>query len=179
MTQATITATDQHDTFLREFMPVREELLAFTFSLLPSHAEAEDTFQEASLLLWKKFDTFQSNTNFRAWARKIIYYKVLSSRGRNRKEVIWSPEVFEALDQGFEETASPFAQMKDALSQCLGKLSDSARRLVSLKYEQGSSIQEMARKLDRSTEGTKSMLYKIRRTLANCVRNSLHMEGLQ
>ncbi len=179
MPQATATAPDRHDTFLREFMPVREELLAFTFSLLPSHAEAEDAFQEASLLLWKEFATFQSNTNFRAWARRIIYYKVLSSRARNRKEVIWDPEVFAALDRGFEETISPFARMKDALTACLGKLSKSARYLVSLKYEQGRSIQEMARNLDRSTDGTKSMLYKIRRNLAKCVQNSLQMEGLQ
>jgi len=170
--------TGNRDAFLQEFLPAREELLAFTFSMLSSYAEAEDVFQEASLLLWREFDTFTPGTNFRAWARKVIYYKVLSARARGGREKVWTPEVFEALDRGFDATTTPFAQMKDALSECLRKLSESARRLILYKYEQGRSIRQIAQLLDRSEAGTKTMLHKIRRKLANCVRKALQLEAL-
>lgn len=75
--------------FLKEFVPAREDLLAFIFSLVPRHADAENLFQEASLVLWQRFSTYTPGTNFRAWARKVIYHKVLNERSRAHKEVLW------------------------------------------------------------------------------------------
>ena len=40
------------------------DLFNFIFSLVHHHADAEDVFQQTTLVLWRKFDDFVIGTNF-------------------------------------------------------------------------------------------------------------------
>ena len=62
-------------------------LYLYTFALLPNSADAEDVFQEANLVLWRKFDQYQTGTNFFAWACKVIRYEVLKYREKAPRAV--------------------------------------------------------------------------------------------
>ncbi len=48
----------QYERFVQLFAQVRDNLFAYIFALLPHWSDAEDVFQQASLVLWRKFDTF-------------------------------------------------------------------------------------------------------------------------
>ncbi|MCD4728899.1 MAG: hypothetical protein K8R46_14670 [Pirellulales bacterium] len=41
------------------FAQVHDSLFAYVFSLLPHWSDAEDVFQQTSLVLWRKFGSFQ------------------------------------------------------------------------------------------------------------------------
>ncbi len=49
----------QYERFVSLFAQVHDNLFAYIFSLLPHWPDAEDVFQQTSLVLWRKFGSFQ------------------------------------------------------------------------------------------------------------------------
>ncbi|MBI3272239.1 MAG: RNA polymerase sigma factor [Planctomycetes bacterium] len=81
-----------------------------------------------------------------------------------RAEAFWATRFLRSGD-GFEYI--------EALRACVSGLSERARRLLDLCYAQRKSRDEMARSLDMSEDGIKSMLRRTRAALAECVRRRL------
>lgn len=63
--------------------PVLGPAFGLAISLTADPADAEDLVQEAALLAYRGFHTFQSGTNFRAWFMRIL---TNAHFGRKRKE---------------------------------------------------------------------------------------------
>jgi RNA polymerase sigma-70 factor (ECF subfamily) len=59
-------------TFERLLQPVLEPAYRAAFHLARNAADAEDIVQEASLLAWRSFESFEQGTNFRAWFQRIV-----------------------------------------------------------------------------------------------------------
>src|SRR5438309_8365030 len=77
--------------FLRLFLQNERRLYAYILTLLPHRADADDVFQEASLVLWDKFDADHPPLDFAAWGCRIAYFKVLDfSKKRQRSRVLFS-----------------------------------------------------------------------------------------
>jgi RNA polymerase sigma-70 factor (ECF subfamily) len=167
---------EKKQAFLKEFLSIREDLFAFVYSMVPSYSKAEDIFQDASLVLWERFETFTQGTNFKAWARQVMYNKIRNEWQKKNREEVWDPEVFEALDRAFEETHSTQHEWKEALDHCLKKLSHTAREIVRFKYFELKTFQEIGEILDRSAKGTRVILHRIRNTLAECIQKQI--EGI-
>ena len=49
----------QYERFVSLFAQVHDNLFAYVYSLLPHRSDAEDVFQQTSLVLWRKFGEFQ------------------------------------------------------------------------------------------------------------------------
>ena len=82
-----------------------QALTAYVMSLVPSGNDAEDILQETELALWRSFDTYQSHTDFGAWARKTALHRVLDYRKRKQRENqrLWFGEkCYELLAEEFE-----------------------------------------------------------------------------
>jgi RNA polymerase sigma-70 factor (ECF subfamily) len=71
----------------REFetllVPVLEPAYRVAFHLSRNRSDAEDIVQEAALLAWRNFSSFEPGTNFRAWFHRILTNTFL---GRYRAE---------------------------------------------------------------------------------------------
>ena len=62
-------------------------LLRYVLSLVANRHDAEDVLQRASVVMWKRFGTFESGTDFVAWATTIAFYEVKNFQrvtGRSR-----------------------------------------------------------------------------------------------
>lgn len=166
---------DRINEFLKEFVAARGELLAFSLALVQSRADAENVFQEASLTLWEKFGEFESGTNFRAWARRVIYNKVLNERSRRRREISCEPEVFAALCVAFDRRPPTEGeeQLRDALAACVERLPPGQRQLVSDHYYEGKTYVQIAAATGRNEQGLRVALHRVRRALADCVTRRL------
>lgn len=82
-------------------------------------------------------------------------------------EAAWSGE-FLRSDDGFDYV--------EALHQCLETLSPEQRRIIEQRYAEKKSREEMARQAGLSENGIKSVLRRIRATLAECIRKRLKLE---
>src|SRR3954463_14825620 len=66
--------------------PVLDRAYATARRLTRNDADAEDLVQDAALLAYRGFDTFERGTNFRAWFLRILMNAFLSGRRKHRVE---------------------------------------------------------------------------------------------
>ena len=90
------------------------------------------------------------------------------SRFLERAEAAWTAEFLRDGD-GFDYV--------EALRKCLDRLTDRQRRAIDLRYAEKRSRAEMARQLDMTENGVKSLLRRIRAALGDCVQRRLNMEN--
>jgi RNA polymerase sigma-70 factor (ECF subfamily) len=146
----------------------------YLMALLPTANDASDVLQETSLVLWREFGTYQSGTNFYAWACKIARFQVLKYRERmGRTAKLLDDAVLEMLaEQAAHEEINPNLTM-EALSTCLEQLSERDRLLISKRYQPNISVKDLADELGRSANALSKLLGKIRRVLLECVEQRL------
>jgi len=67
-------------------------------------ADADDILQECKVVMGKQFFTFESGTNFRAWARTIALHQVLNFRRSEKRRPYSAPDAafLEAITAGGE-----------------------------------------------------------------------------
>jgi RNA polymerase sigma-70 factor (ECF subfamily) len=111
--------------FLELYSHNYPRLQFYLTTLLPMADDAADVLQETSLILWKKFDSYQTGTNFFAWACKIARLQALTYRKRREKSALmFSEELLETLaEEAADERFAPINSLRD-LRQCMERLSN-------------------------------------------------------
>jgi RNA polymerase sigma-70 factor (ECF subfamily) len=165
--------------FLRLFLHNERRLYAYVLTLLGNHADADDVLQEASLVMWDKFDEKHPPDDFVAWGCRIAYFKVLDFRKkRQRSRVQFSQVMLERLAETAIEQASTLQldQRREALAGCIEKLAAGDRDLLTRRFADGASIHAIAAQRGRSTDALYKALARIRRALFDCVTRRLATE---
>src|SRR6266853_4841392 len=92
--------------FLRLFLQNERRFYAYILTLLPNRADADDVLQEASLVMWDKFDDGQPPDDFVAWGCRIAYFKVLDFYKKSqRSRVRFSQAMLERIAETAIEQA--------------------------------------------------------------------------
>jgi RNA polymerase sigma-70 factor (ECF subfamily) len=162
--------------FLRLFLENERRLYAYILTLLANRADADDVLQEASLVMWDKFDERQPPADFTAWGCRIAYFKVLDFYKKSqRSRVQFSQPLLERRAETAIEQASSLQldERRQALADCIEKLSSRDRDLLSHRLARGSTTQLTAAAVGRSPEAVYKALAKIRRALFDCVTRAL------
>lgn len=165
--------------FLALFASSQRSLHAYILALVLDPNVAADILQETNIVLWQKFDQFQSGTNFFAWAREIARISVLRHRQSTSSRIaLVDPEVLDSLAIKLAEQAPTLIdERQEALDECLKKLEDSDRKLILARYEPGASVAAMAEVLTRPTNSVSQSLSRIRRSLLECTNRRLRSVG--
>ncbi len=152
----------------------QRRVFLYALGLVHNAQDAEEVLQEANLVLWQKFRQYQPGTDFCRWAYRIAYYEVLKLRERkSREERFFSQEFIEALAAESERAMDELDARRDALNECLGKLSSNDRQLVRQRYQLGATTRSVAEALGRSVQGTRKALHRIRARLLSCIQRTL------
>ncbi len=156
------------------------QLFGFIYSLVRDLDDADDLFQQTSLVLWDKFDRFDPTRSFVGWACGVARFEVLNFlRARSRNRLYFSDELNLALIEAHESMEQEIVEdRRDALAVCMKKLRDKDQELVEACYGRSMCIQELASDWGRSTQSIHNSLRRIRRALFECVRRNLAQEGL-
>src|SRR5262245_59845701 len=107
--------------FLRLFLQNERRLYAYIVSLLPNRADADDVLQEASLVMWDKFDEQSPPDDFAAWGCRIAYFKVLDFyKKSHRSRVRFSQALLERVAETAVEQAAALQldERREALARC-------------------------------------------------------------
>jgi len=164
--------------FLTYFSADCDRLHAYIYSLLPHHADADDVFQRCSLLLWKKFDTFDQQRDFLSWACGVAFYEVKNFlRTAHRDRLQFSETLVDLLaEQRTDELASVPDHLA-ALRLCIKKLTEHQQQLVLKAYSGATTVADLAASSGRSAQTLYNQLATIRRKLAQCVQMRLTAAG--
>ena len=169
------TSQKQFNELLREH---QNQLFGYIFSLVRNMEDTQDVFQQTSLVMWKKFDTFEPDSNFVAWACSVARLEALNFlRKRNKLAVVFSSEVQERLMHTQAAIQCEQTDEEEALTHCVEQLPADQRKLLWDCYDGQYTVQDVADSLDRTTHSVYSSLRNIRKTLFECVRRFLAREG--
>jgi RNA polymerase sigma-70 factor (ECF subfamily) len=168
--------SEREQEFLQYFACAQRGLHAYIVALVYDTNVSADLLQETNIVLWQRFDTFQSGTNFFAWAREIARRIVLRYRQTQAKRIATlDPHLLEQLAHRVSELVDA-SDSKRALAGCLQKLRDRDREIIAAKYEVGAKICVIADKLGRSENSISQSLRRIRQVLAECIQRTLNAE---
>lgn len=165
--------TPKKDMFVRLFVRHNHHLFNFILTLVPNYSEAEDILQETAVIMWEKIDTFESGTNFLAWARKIARYKIANYYRTKKETFRFEDDLLETLSVVNAKEYSYFGEKKAALVGCLNKLESMDLELIRLKYKQNIPISTIARDMNKSCHTLYKRISFIYMVLQACIRKSL------
>jgi RNA polymerase sigma-70 factor, ECF subfamily len=157
------------DEFLRHYVKAQASLRSYLFSLLRRADDAEDVFQEVSLVLWNQFSEYDPAYPFLNWAFGIARNQAARwRRGRARTRPWLPPEVEEKLAATQAELEDELAGRRGSLRYCVEKLGAHARDILKLRYEELWSLQRIAEARRMSLNAVNKALGKIRKFLSDC-----------
>src|SRR5579862_3086843 len=158
--------------FVALFTSHEVRLRGFAMSLVANYADAQDVLQQANLELWKKFDQFEADSDFMAWAGRIVYLKAQEARRAQKREQLFDPHFYEAVArQAMDpDVSEDLMEREKLLGECVSTLNSKARDLLKLRYEAGVTIEQMAETLGRSASAVYTALSRVRKSLFECVR---------
>jgi RNA polymerase sigma-70 factor (ECF subfamily) len=156
------------------------QLFGYIYSLVRDLDDAEDLFQQTSLVLWDKFEQFDQAKRFINWACGVARFEILNFlRSRSRNRLYFTDEVNLVIIEAqaaFEDER--LEERRDALAVCIKKLRQRDQELLETCYGRSVRVQEVARVRGRSTQSIHNSLRRIRRALFRCVRRSVAQGGV-
>lgn len=172
--------TQQHDRPLdRKSLAVlwtqaQPSVAAFIRSLVPDYHQAQDLLQQTAVIVFEKFDAFDHQRPFVAWAIGIARIQVMRHRqGRGRDGLVFNSEQVDRIVQAFESIDSELDVMRDALAACIDELPDRNRRLIRLRYGHQMSVAGIGAQVQMKPNAVMVALHRIRAALRVCIQRRL------
>lgn len=152
----------------------QSELYGYIFAVVRNWEDADDLFQSVSLVLWRKFDSFQPGSNFFCWARQVAKLEVSNFLRRKNLPSYVTEELLEAL---VDTVVAPHGDETEpylaALRRCKAKLGPADEELINLHYVDDLGSRQIADRLERPYRSVCNSLHRIRSWLLNCVQMEL------
>ena len=160
--------------------------------LTRNQADAEDLVQEAALLAFRAFASFEPGTNFRAWFFKILTNCYFSKRRREKSRPVTSdlddtPDLYlyaRSAETGFPtQGPDPAAQLLDQLGTervvaAIARLPDEYRVVATLYFMEDLSYEEIARALGCPVGTVRSRLHRGRKMLQKALWQVAEESGI-
>ncbi|MEM1226485.1 MAG: sigma-70 family RNA polymerase sigma factor [Planctomycetota bacterium] len=171
--------TPNQDEFVRLLAVHTSQLLSFIRILVFGDPdEAEEVYQRACLVLWKKFADYDPEGNFGSWACRIAHFEVLKSRAAKRKVVLLSEVGLESLAEAAFPIAAAVQERRSSLSHCLEQLDQEDLALVRRRYFDCASVNDIAKEANRSSYAIYRALSRVHGLLSRCVRRSMEEDSV-
>ena len=165
---------EEGERFLQLFAHHQKLVLAYIYSLVPHAHDAEDLFQKTSLVLWRKFDRFEPEGDFLAWACRVAYLEVCNfRRTASRDRLRFSDELIAYLAEDRTDDLVHTDRRLAALRECVRQLRSPQQELLRHAYAGERSIRQLAERLGLAAQTVYNRLFRIRRTLFDCVARRL------
>jgi RNA polymerase sigma-70 factor, ECF subfamily len=166
----------QHDQFMDLLLRHQSQVFGYIFAAVRNLHDAEELYQDTSLVLWSKFADYQPGSDFARWACKTAKYKILHfQHNRRRSPLCFSDEVLSNLAEAHVSRNSDASQQhQELLAECVNELSPADQKIVDLCYAGQNSVKQVAETLQLSPQTLYNILSRIRRALFDCIRLKLN-----
>lgn len=167
-----------HDQLIQQFLSDRGHYLGFLRVLTRDADMAEELFQELSLVVIRKIDTYDATRDFGSWIRGIARNLHLNAQKKQRRSrrllAVYDPEIVEAVlnvyDDPSGQEAENRSELLQRLRQCIQQLPENHRKLLQGRYEHKHSAEELAELHNRTAASVSTILSRLRSALHDCMR---------
>jgi RNA polymerase sigma-70 factor, ECF subfamily len=169
---------ERQEQFMELLATCQPRVMACIYALIHNMQDTEDVYQEACMVMWRRFDTYRPGTEFVKWACSIAYLKVMDHLRKRRGGVCFSEKFVN--DFAVWEAALPAEEsdpLVQALYRCIDRLNESDRRLLDSRYWEPRTVVDIAEELGRSPQSVCNSLGRIRAQLMECVERARSTEN--
>ncbi len=161
-----------------QWMQAQPIVTAYIASVVRDRHHVEDLTQESAAAVASAYDRYDPEKPFTPWALGVARNKVLMYlRTTKRDKHLFDERLLTGLAEAHEQLADSMVERRHALHECLKKLPEHSRELMRRRYFNNEKVQAIAASIDRTEGSVSTMLYRIRGTLAQCIRNRLNRQG--
>ena len=170
--------SDEGGEFSRLLVANRHRIYGFIYALVHDHSATDDILQEATTVLWKKFDKFEPGTDFGAWAMSVARLSIFEWRRKQKKVPLPldDRELMLLADEAVVVSCEADAR-HDALRHCVASLTDRQRELVRRRYQQGERVAQIAESSRKSSRAIYKILTQVHNALLKCIQKRISAEG--
>ena len=165
------------EAFVRLLTEAQFDLHAFLSYLIGNTTDAYDVLQETNLILWRKAQEYDAQRPFLNWARTFAHFQALKFRkSRQRDRLIFDDDLLQqavVLAEG--ETAHQ--RLLEHMEICFSRLTPGQREVMLAKYNRKESLAAIAQRMECSVAAVGMLLMRIRKRLAQCVREAVAREA--
>jgi RNA polymerase sigma-70 factor (ECF subfamily) len=184
--------TSVETSFESLFTPLASSAFGVAMRFTGNRADAEDLVQDAALLAYKAFESFEPGTNFKAWFFRILTNCYFSKRRRDKSRPVTSdlddtPDLYlyaRSAETGFPTAGpDPAAQLLDTLGServvaAIARLPDEYRVVSTLYFMEDFSYEEIGRVLQCPVGTVRSRLHRGRKMLQKSLWQLAEEDGI-
>lgn len=173
-------------------MPLLDAAYRTAYRLSGNAGDAEDLVQDASLLAWRGFASFEAGTNFRAWFFRILSNAFYSRYRKTRREgqaveleevpelYLWRQSSAAGLNDVLQDPAAALLARLDAeeVNAAIAALPEEYRMVAALYFMDDLPYQEIADMLGIPIGTVRSRLHRARRQLQRALWETAVERGL-
>jgi RNA polymerase sigma-70 factor (ECF subfamily) len=168
-----------HETILKHLFEARQRLSSLAWLIVHDAQAAEDLFQNVALKSVTKSVTFEHESALLSWATVAMKREAIDwLRKRKRETLGLEPDVLDLISDEWSAHSQPEGRRMEALRKCLASVPDRSRQLLHLRYFDGHSCDEVARRVGASVEAVYQRLSRLHRQLKQCVDRRLASPSL-
>jgi RNA polymerase sigma-70 factor (ECF subfamily) len=173
-------SSPQHDQFVERFVRSQDRIYAYVATLLPNRDDAEEVFQQTSLVLWRKWQQFDPGRDFVRWACGVAHHEVRNFLRKHapRGRVYLSEDVLAEVAEVRLDLHDVLEARRRALRQCLDRLRPGKRELLERCYAGEDTIKTIAADLGQPPNVLYMTMKRLRRALFDCINRTLAAEGV-
>lgn len=157
----------------------QSQLRIFLRSLAVDPDWVDDIAQEALLVAYREWESFDPSRDFGKWVRGIAANIVRNEirKEARRKRILHNGLSQFLIDRQEQLEAESEPARLAAVRQCVDQLPDKSRQVVQGTYRDGYSATELAPRVDMAPAAVRQALVRIRRRLKECVEARLGEES--
>jgi RNA polymerase sigma-70 factor (ECF subfamily) len=165
----------RQDTVVDQLLADRSKLLAYIWSVVRDFHATEDIFQEVVVAAMSHAEEIKDLDHLLSWARQAARFRGIDwLRRQKRQPMLLDDDVLDLLEgQWSRFDAVSSHAWTDAVRYCAGKLTDYARQLIGLRYVEGLTGLEVARRMGRTPRTVYVALGRTYRQLEDCIQGKL------
>lgn len=171
---------NEHDQirFMRLWTAAQPAVSGYVHSLVRDRSVADDVLQETSMVLFRRFDEYDDQRPFLAWALGIAKFQVLSlSRDAARSRVAFDTDLLGRFTESWAELTPSTSDRSHFLQDCIRRLAGRAKQMVQHRYYDEMTADQIAEQTGGTGAAVRVALQRIREQLRECVERQLRTQG--
>ena len=157
-------------------------LRAWLAGCAPPGVDVDEVAQRSFVAAFSRLNEYRMGTEFGAWLFTIARFQLKTEATRLRRVADYHARygldlLQRELDRRANEPQEPELARLEHLKKCVETLGEHLTRFITWRYDEEIPLDEMASRSGRSVAAVKKQLWKIRRTLQECIENRMAIEG--
>ena len=166
-----------HKDFIRLFLEAEKDLLRYVMVMIPNVADARDVVQETAVALWDKIDRYDPEKPFAPWACRFALNEAKMFLRKKSRQKRLADEVVNLLEIERMENSNRLDARKHFLKECIKVLPKKNAEIVNDYYFNELSVDELAKRFEKSVEAVYKTLQRVRQALHSCIENKIQLES--